>query len=310
MAAIPTALPAVTTAILSKGSQMLADAGAIMKRLRSVETLGSTSALNSDKTGTLTLNQMTAVQMAVVGRRYSISGDGYSTTGQISHAGGQPDVPLEQYLLPMALCADAEVRDGALVGDPTEGALVVLAAKGGVDPALTRERYPRVATLPFDAAYKMMATFHRMKDASGKDVIRGYIKGAPDQLLARAVGCARPRWRERADRRSSGTAISRRTSASARMGLRVMATGQKDFDPATFDPDADLLPLLDGLTLLAMVGIVDPPQTRRQGGHRHRSCGRHPGPHDHRRPRRHRRGHRPPAGHRGPGHDRAPTSGP
>ena len=81
IAAIPTALPAITTAILSKGSQMLAAAGAIVKQLRSVETLGSTSALNSDKTGTLTLNQMTAVQMAVVGRRYSITGDGYSTTG-------------------------------------------------------------------------------------------------------------------------------------------------------------------------------------------------------------------------------------
>ena len=168
VAAIPTALPAVVTAILSKGSQMLAEAGAIMKRLRSVETLGSTSALNSDKTGTLTLNQMTAVQMAIPGRRYTISGDGYSTSGQIAHAGGQPDVPLEQYLLPMALCADAEVRDGELVGDPTEGALVVLAAKGGVDPTLTRERYPRVATLPFDAAYKMMATFHAMQDDDGQ----------------------------------------------------------------------------------------------------------------------------------------------
>ena len=107
---------------------------------------------------------MTAVQMAIVGRRYTISGEGYSTEGQITHAGGQPDVPLEPLLLPMALCADAEVKDGALVGDPTEGALVVLAAKGGVDPTLTREQYPRVATLPFDAAYKLMATFHRMKD--------------------------------------------------------------------------------------------------------------------------------------------------
>ena len=101
-------------------------------------------------------------------------------------------MPLEQYLLPMALCADAEVRDGSLVGDPTEGALVVLAAKGGVDPTLTREQYPRVATLPFDAAYKMMATFHAMKDANGKDVIRAYIKGAPDQLLARAVSAHGP----------------------------------------------------------------------------------------------------------------------
>jgi Ca2+-transporting ATPase len=259
VAAIPTALPAVTTAILSKGSQLLADAGAIMKRLRSVETLGSTSALNSDKTGTLTLNQMTAVQMAIVGRRYAISGDGYSTTGQIAHTGGQPDVPLEQYLLPMALCADAEVRDGSLVGDPTEGALVVLAAKGGVDPALTREQYPRVATLPFDAAYKMMATFHAMKDASGRDVIRGYIKGAPDQLLARATSAHGPDGVEVpvAQLRDAYLAENQRLGT---MGLRVMATGQKDFDPATFDPNADLLPVIDGLTLLAIVGIVDPPR--------------------------------------------------
>ncbi len=259
MAAIPTALPAVVTAILSKGSQTLAAAGAIMKRLRSVETLGSTSALNSDKTGTLTLNQMTAVQMAIVGRRYAISGDGYQTTGQIAHTGGQPDVPLEQYLLPMALCADAEVRDGELVGDPTEGALVVLAAKGGVDPTLTREQYPRVATLPFDAAYKMMATFHAMKDAKGHDVIRGYIKGAPDQLLARAVTAHGPDGTEVriADIRDAYLAENERLGT---MGLRVMATGQKDFDPKKFDPNADLLPAIDGLTLLAIVGIVDPPR--------------------------------------------------
>jgi Ca2+-transporting ATPase len=259
VAAIPTALPAVVTAILSRGSQTLAEAGAIMKRLRSVETLGSTSALNSDKTGTLTLNQMTATQMAVVGRRYGITGEGYSTIGQITHVAGQPDVPLEQYLLPMVLCADAEVKNDELVGDPTEGALVVLAAKGGVDPALTRERYPRVATLPFDAAYKMMATFHRMQDAAGKDVVRCYVKGAPDQLLARAAnahdadGTAVPV----AQVREGFLAENERLGT---MGLRVMATGQKDFDPATFDPDADLLAALDGLTLLAIVGIVDPPR--------------------------------------------------
>src|SRR3954471_683531 len=159
----------------------------------------------------------------------------------------------------MALCADAEVRDGGLVGDPTEGALVVLAAKGGVDPTLTRERYPRVATLPFDAAYKMMATFHAMKDDSGKDVIRAYIKGAPDQLLSRAVaahgpdGVAVPI----AQIRDAANAENERLGS---MGLRVMATGQKDFDPATFDPNADLLAAIDGLTALAMIGIVDPPR--------------------------------------------------
>ena len=246
------------------GTQKLAAAGAIVKRLRSVETLGSTSAINSDKTGTLTLNQMTAVQMAVVGRRYAVSGEGYSTIGQITHAAGQPDVPLDGYMLPLALCADAVVKDGALVGDPTEGALVVLAAKGGADPVLTRERYPRVTELPFDAAYKFMATFHRMKDASGRDVIRCYVKGAPDQLLARAKDAHGP----------DGTAIpldqlrDRYLAENERLGtqgLRVIATGQKDFDPATFDPDADLLPLVTDLTLLALVGIVDPPRPEAKG---------------------------------------------
>jgi Ca2+-transporting ATPase len=257
VSAIPTGLPAVVTAVLSMGTQSLAAAGAIVKRLRSVETLGSTSAINSDKTGTLTLNQMTAVQMTIPGRRYTISGEGYQTTGQIRHAGGQPDVRLEPYLMPMALCADAEVKDGTLVGDPTEGALVVLAAKGGVDPTLTRERYPRVATLPFDAAYKMMATFHAMTDAKGRDVIRAYIKGAPDQLMQRAASAHGPDGTEVAiDRvREAAAAENERLGTE---GLRVMATGQKDFDPKRFDPNADLLPLLDGLTLLAMVGIVDP----------------------------------------------------
>src|SRR4030095_6980808 len=156
------------------------------------EPRGSTSAINSDKTGTLTLNQMTAVQMAVVHGRYAITGEGYSTEGQITHVGGQAEGPLDPLLLPMALCAAAEIRDARLAGDPTEGALVVLAAKGGVDPTLTREQYPRVATLPFDAAYKFMATFHRMTDHDGKDVIRAYVKGAPDQLLARASAARGP----------------------------------------------------------------------------------------------------------------------
>jgi Ca2+-transporting ATPase len=259
VSAIPTGLPAVVTAILSMGTTTLAAAGAIVKRLRSVETLGSTSAINSDKTGTLTLNQMTAIQMAIPGRRYQITGEGYSTEGHITEAGGQPDIDLRGLFLPMALCADAEIRDGGLVGDPTEGALVVLAAKGGVDPTLTRERYPRVATLPFDAAYKFMATFHRMTDASGKDVIRAYVKGAPDQLLARAAEALGPDGKHYpvADVKAPYLEENERLGAQ---GLRVLATAQRDFDPATFDPNADLLPLISELQLLALVGIVDPPR--------------------------------------------------
>jgi Ca2+-transporting ATPase len=259
VSAIPTGLPAVVTTILTSGTTTLAAAGAIVKRLRSVETLGSTSAINSDKTGTLTLNQMTAVQMAVVGRRYAISGEGYSTDGQITHVGGQRPVPLDDLLLPMALCADAEVRDGKLVGDPTEGALVVLAAKGGVDPSLTRERYPRVATLPFDAAYKFMATFHRMEDDRGKAVIRCFVKGAPDQLLARASSAHGPDGAFVPIDRVREPFLAENDRLGAQ-GLRVMATAQRDFKPEKFDPEADLLPLITDLQLLAIVGIVDPPR--------------------------------------------------
>ena len=259
VAAVPTGLPAVVTTLLSIGTKTLAQAGAIVKRLRSVETLGSTSAINSDKTGTLTLNQMTAVELTTPGRRFTINGEGYSTTGQITTVDGEPTGDLSAYLLPMALCADAEVRDGALVGDPTEGALVVLAAKGGIDPQQTREAIPRVAVLPFDAAYKFMATFHRVKDGSGRDVIRAFVKGAPDQLLARAANAlgADGQLISAADITDRFNAENERL---AQNGLRVMCVARRDFDPSTFDPNADLLPLVSNLTLLALAGIVDPPR--------------------------------------------------
>jgi Ca2+-transporting ATPase len=243
------------------GTQSLAKANAIMKRLRSTETLGSTSAINSDKTGTLTLNQMTAVEMAIPGRRYSIDGNGYSTEGLIKKVAGQPDVDLDQFMQPLILACDAVVHDGELIGDPTEGALVVLGEKGGLDTVTTRETYPRVAELPFDAAYKLMATFHHMRDESGRDVVRCFVKGAPDQLLTRATTTlaaddlhpvdVTDQMRERYEAENQRL---------GEQGLRVLATGRKDFDPASFDPKADLLPLLDGLTILALVGIVDPPR--------------------------------------------------
>ena len=260
IAAIPVGLPTVVTTILAYGTQMLAKAGAIMKRLPSTETLGSTSAINSDKTGTLTLNEMTAVQMVAAGRRYEVDGKGYSTAGRITRVAGQPDIPLDEFLMPMVLAADAVVRDGELIGDPTEGALVVLAAKGGIAAVSTRERYPRIAELPFDAAYKLMATFHTMSDASGREVVRCFVKGAPDQLLTRAGTVSDA---DAGPRPADGEFRQRFLAENERLGeqgLRVIATARKDFDPAAFDPGADLLPLLTGLELLALVGIVDPPR--------------------------------------------------
>ena len=164
VAAIPTGLPAVVTALLSMGTREIADRNAIVKRLPAVETLGSTSAICSDKTGTLTLNKMTARELVIPGQnRFTVSGEGYSIVGEIKHVGGR-HFDLDPYLLPMVLCADAVLDGEDLIGDPTEGALIVLGAKGGLDIDETQPRYPRVAEVPFDSDYKFMATFHEMTD--------------------------------------------------------------------------------------------------------------------------------------------------
>jgi P-type Ca2+ transporter type 2C len=261
IAAIPTGLPAVVTTILSRGTRLLADASAIIKRLRSTETLGATSAICSDKTGTLTLNQMTAVELTIPGRQYTVSGTGYSSEGQIKRVAGEPEVPLEQFMFPLALACDAVVTDaGEMIGDPTEGALVVLAEKGGVAVVPTRERYPRVAELPFDTAYKLMATFHRMTDASGTEVVRCFVKGAPDQLLARASSHLDPALEVAAVDEAFKARYLGENERLAKKGLRVMATARRDFDVAGFDPRGDMLELMNDLTLLALVGIVDPPR--------------------------------------------------
>ncbi len=171
VAAIPTSLPAVVTTLLSYWTTELAKQRAIVKRLPSVETLGSTSAICSDKTGTLTLNKMTARELFIPDGHFTITGEGYDTEGKIKRVAGLSE-DIEPALTAMALCTDAVLDNGELVGDPTEGALIVLAEKGGVDVILTRQTYPRVAELPFDSEYKMMATFHRIKDRAGKEVIR------------------------------------------------------------------------------------------------------------------------------------------
>jgi P-type Ca2+ transporter type 2C len=254
IAAIPTGLPAVVTTMLSLGTQALAAKGAIVKRLRSVETLGSTSAICSDKTGTLTLNQMTARQLVVVGRRYSIEGEGYSTQGKILRVAGDTDTSLEPILLPMALANDAAVREGEIVGDPTEAALVVLAAKGGLDVDETRRVHPRVGEVPFDSDYKLMATFHELDG-----VVRCFVKGAPDVLLARSSSI-RDADGANIPVESGREKVLAENDRLAGEGLRVLAVASRDLDPAAFDPDGALLDKVQGLTLLALVAIVDPPR--------------------------------------------------
>src|SRR5512139_1245758 len=285
ISAIPTGMPAVVTTMYSMGTRVLAGQNAIVKRLPSVETLGSVSAICSDKTGTLTLNKMTAREFTIPGQnRFTVTGEGYGTQGSMTLASGiaglQPwqkntlaystegrllsaggaKVDLEQILLPMALCADARLDNGALIGDPTEGALIVLAEKGGIHVDSAREMYPRVAEVPFDSDYKFMATFHNMTDEQGKPVVRCFVKGAPDVLIARSGYYWLP-----GEAGGPVTDDNRKLALDeneriAKAGERIMVVARRDFDPQTFDPKAKLIDLMNGLTLLAMVGIVDPPR--------------------------------------------------
>jgi Ca2+-transporting ATPase len=261
VASIPTGLPAVVTALLSMGTREIARRNAIVKRLPAVETLGSTSVICSDKTGTLTLNKMTARELVIPGQhRFTVTGEGYSTAGEIKHVGGS-HIDLDPYLLPMLLCADAVLDGEDLIGDPTEGALIVLAAKGGLDIAETRTSYPRIAEVPFDSDYKFMATFHNMTGPKGEPVVRCYVKGAPDVLISRGGSYRAPDGTLVAITDANRPLATDANDRMAASGERVMVVAQRDLDPAAFDPGGDLLGLVQDLTLLAMVGIVDPPRS-------------------------------------------------
>ncbi len=258
IAAIPLALPMVVQVVLSLGSLELAKEKAIVKDLPSVETLGFTSAINSDKTGTLTMNQMTAVEVVSVTDRYAISGSGYSLEGTITHPAGKTDT-LDDVILPYVVASDATLVDGKVVGDPTEGALLVLAHKAGVFADPTREQLPRLATLPFDPDYKLMATFNRFTDPSGKETVRCFVKGAAPAVLERAAtaladGKSVPwgdEYREKAQQH---------VERMGKLGLRVMAGAYRDIDVGSFDAGGDLLAYVVDLEMTSLVGMVDPPR--------------------------------------------------
>ncbi len=258
LAAVPMAMPTVLQVILSGGSRELAAHGAVVKSLASVETLGSTSAINSDKTGTLTMNQVTVTEVIDPTDRYAITGIGYELEGEVKHVAGNTNT-IEAAILPFLICNDAKLVEGKVVGDPTEGALLVLAAKVSLDIEGTQADYPRLATLPFDPTYKLMAAFCETKDETGSPVVRAFVKGAAPAVIGRATtalakGASIP-WNEELNTRA--------TQQQARLGgngLRIMAAATKDIDPRDFDPAGDLLSLVQGLQMTAMVGMVDPPR--------------------------------------------------
>ncbi|MEU8819831.1 cation-translocating P-type ATPase [Actinoplanes sp. NPDC048796] len=255
ISAIPTGMPAFVSALLSQGAQRLAAAKAVVKNLTDVETLGATSAINTDKTGTLTMNEMMVSTVYSAGAWFGVTGEGYAKTGRLTSVAGAPVPDFTRLALGLALDSDATVSDrGDVVGDPTEAALVVLAAKLGVDAEQTRHAYPRLAEVPFDSDYKFMATFHRV-ELDGVSQIIELVKGAPDVVLARcsragkAVGPQQPIDEVR-------TELVAANEKLASDGLRVLAFAARVVDPS--ESLDDPMALTTNLVFVGMVGIIDP----------------------------------------------------
>ncbi len=272
VAAIPEGLPAVVTVTLAIGISKMAKQNAIVKRLHSVETLGSTSVICSDKTGTLTLNQMTAHEAIRGGQVWLVSGGGYGTAGSITSAGGHVvggDVA-SAALLPAVLCSDAvlvtDVEDGpAIIGDPTEAALVVLAAKAGLDAVVERALRPRLGEVPFDSATKYMATFHRIDPDDPQSDVLLCVKGAPDVVLGLSSTFAGQDGIELLLSESERGFRRAENDRLASQGMRVLAVATRrlsaaeviDTEGVVVHPDA----WVSELRLELLVGIVDPART-------------------------------------------------
>ncbi len=257
ISAIPSGLPTFLTGMLSFGAQRLAKANAVVKSLNDVETLGSTTAINSDKTGTLTMDMMTATRMYAYGQWFTIDGTGYGKLGTILHAAGKESPDFTMLAYGLALSGDATVDSfGAVVGDPTEAALVVLAAKMGVDAEQSRREYPRLAEVPFDSAYKFMATVHEV-EIDGEPSVVVLVKGAPDVVLDRCTDS----WADDVrspigDTRGNVVAANHEL---AEQGLRVMSFAAKVVPMTERDAVvADPMAAVSGLAFVALVGIIDP----------------------------------------------------
>ena len=257
VAAIPEGLPAVVTVTLAAGTAQLAKRGAIVKRLSSVETLGATSVICSDKTGTLTFNQMTARTLVARGRHFEATGEGYGRGGQLAsrEPGSEADrqADLRAALLAFVLCNDSGFVDGVLVGDPTEGALVALADKAGIDTNAERLRSVRLAELPFDGTRKFMATVHEV--GAGRVL---HVKGALEAVSARCTTIATPGGVDVFDA-AARAQLDREMETMAGQGLRVLAAATGEFG-ADIDLGGDLEPQVRGLTLVGLAGLLDPPR--------------------------------------------------
>ena len=267
VAAIPEGLPAVITITLAIGVQRMANHNAIIRRLPAVETLGSVSVICTDKTGTLTRNEMSAQSIQLSGGELTVSGVGYHPEGNIT-SDEQPPSDNQQLILQRLstaaiLCNDArfdqQSQPWQLHGDPTEGALLILAAKAGLDPAIIQQSVPRLAEIPFESSHGYMATLHPAPEGNSMPY-QLLLKGAPEKVLTMCSGVWTPgsilplhidEWQQAID------------SFAAR-GQRVLALAEAD----TSQPEISITNNPDGtpnlsayqFSLLGLVGIMDPPR--------------------------------------------------
>jgi magnesium-transporting ATPase (P-type) len=256
VAAMPEGLPAIVTIVLAIGTRTMARNKAIIRRLPAVETLGSVTVICSDKTGTLTRNEMTAVQVMLPDYTLEVSGAGYAPEGGFHRDGVGVDAARDTVLQALAQCAalcnDARLRHKAgtgwhLVGDPTEGSLLTLAHKAGLDALEATAATPRMDEIPFESAHRFMATLHH--DHAGHAF--AFLKGAPERVLDLCKQDASGRPLDHA-------AWQARVEDAARAGQRVLALARCEL-PA----DTAALAMSDitrRFTLLGLVGLIDPPR--------------------------------------------------
>ena len=256
--AIPEGLPAIMTVTLALGVQRMARRHAIVRRLPAVETLGSVTVICSDKTGTLTRNEMTVRRMVCAGLDVDVAGVGYEPVGDFSIGSSvidtdrHPSVSLA--LRAGVLCNDAQLREDKgqwqVVGDPTEGALLVLGQKAGFTQHIGSAEWPRLDSIPFESQHRFMATWHR--DADGQSWI--FVKGAPERLLDI---CGFERGDE-GERPIDVDTWRRMANDTAAKGLRLLGLASKRAEPA--GARLGFSDVEHGFTMLGLVGIVDPPR--------------------------------------------------
>ncbi|HID48824.1 MAG TPA: HAD family hydrolase, partial [Chromatiales bacterium] len=258
VAAIPEGLPAIMTITLAIGVQRMARRNAIIRRLPAVETLGAVTVIGSDKTGTLTRNEMTVRIIATSRGRFELGGTGYDPHGAVLL--GNREVPGEQREVLLeavraaVLCNDASLEqtngDWVVHGDPTEGALLVAGRKAGLDIEVERKQYPRTDLIPFESEHRFMATLHHSH--TGEAFI--FLKGAPERILGM---CARQRTLD-GDEPLDSRYWLERIEEMARQGQRVLAIAVKPVEYG--QTELRFADVENGLTLLGLFGLIDPPR--------------------------------------------------